>query len=239
MKLWPQLALSTSLEISQSIQIAELAADISIYIDHGIFSPNIPPKAWLLDNIGIKAPESVLCAEFERLHIRLDFHQILKKSRPAVKRPKSRPQDPGSPDMMLLDYSSGLEEEFHVKSFEQTVNELSEGLSHTINKCFDSVKSESSAEFPHLLDEMLLPSVSRTAGQDSCAISTASAVFEDIQTRKPRGQGFLFPKETTDTLKSCVDAHSGNLNSTREDNMDLVKQSGWPKSMFPPVVHIL
>ena len=188
----------------------------------------MPSKAWLLDNFDIKAPESVLCAEFERLQIRLDFHQILNRSPRAVKRVKPCLQDAVSPDMMLLDCSSGLEEDFYHKSFDQAVEGLSDRLSNSIANIENSADSLSVLRKRLLLENKVFYQ----------KVPTKTAVLRNTQTGKLSGKRNPFPEETRDKLNAWTNLHSRNLNPTVHDKIDLEKETKLQKSMFPTGLHI-
>ena len=219
---WSQLSLAPSLEISQSIPSAVPSADISIFINNGTSTSKAQPKAWLLDNIDIKAPESVLPAKFERLQIQLSFHQTQKGSR-SSKRVKSVPSDPDSPESMLLDYVSGLGGDARFLFFQNVAGVLPEELSSSIAKYFDGFKIEDGA--PELHDEMLLPSQEVVLSEGVAMAKEVVALDNNLNTEQVLKRGSR-PKEATDKLNAWVDAHSGNLNLTKQEKLRLIKVTG-------------
>lgn len=228
-QLWSQLSLAPSLEISQSIQTAVSSTDISIFINNGASTAKTQPKAWLLDNIDIKAPKSVLPAEFERLHIQLSFHQIQKGSRPASKRVKSAPPDLDSPESMLFDYISGLEGDARSIFFQTVAGVLPEDLSSSIAKYFDGFEIGHGAAELH--DKMLLPSQEGVLSKGAAMAAEIVASDNNLNTTQLLRRGSL-PKEATDKLKAWVDAHSGNLNPTRQEKLELTKVTGLRRGML-------
>lgn len=229
LQLWSQLSLSASLEIPQSHQATESATDLSIYINHGTSSAKTLPKAWLLDNIDIKAPETVLCAEFERLELQLSFQRIQKASRTMSKRVKSCPPDPDPPDLMLLDYIPGLEEEAQPTCVENVVAVLRDELSNSITKCFGEFKINNPGNTPKLLDKMLRPWNDKASNSKDDVTPTADSAPVEVPGKRRRGQSFL--KETQEKLLAWLDAHPGNMSPTNAEKLELMKQTGLQRGM--------
>jgi hypothetical protein len=232
-KLWSQLSLSTTLEIPQSYRNVESSKDFSIYINHAISCAETQPKAWLLDNIDIKPPESVLCAEFERLHFQLRFHQIQKMPWATSKRAKSNVPQSNSPDSMLLDYISGLEDDARITFFEKVSAVLPEDLSNSIAKYFHGSKIRGSDNSPKLLDKSPSPYDDKTPNQKGNAAPSTIAVSQPAQRRKGR----RFPKEAVEKMQAWLDAHPGNTYATNAELLELMKQTGLEKSTLLP--HLL
>lgn len=201
---------------------------MSIYINHAISSPETEPKPWLLDNIDIKAPDSVLCAEFERLNIQLRFHQIRKKARMTSKRVKPSLPKQSSPESMLLGYISGLEDDARLTFFENVAAVLPEELSSSIAKCFDESKVHG-AEYPSKLpDQVPCSSNDKVLGQREKSVSSAITAVDAPQRRKRQ----RYPKETVAKLQAWLDAHPGNMTPSNAERMELMKQTGLERSIF-------
>ena len=113
-KLWSQLSLSPSLEIPRP-GVLPSKADLSILLGHEKPSNSATnPRAWLSSNIHLKAPGSVLSAEFRRLHISFDFHTNPRERRPRAKRTKIEVKAHDAADTRLFDISSaGSNDKFH------------------------------------------------------------------------------------------------------------------------------
>lgn len=56
------------------------------------------PRGWLLDNVDVKPPNAVLCAEFERLQLKLDIRKVQKKTSKRLKSGQGEFED-----LMLFD----------------------------------------------------------------------------------------------------------------------------------------
>ncbi|PBP16804.1 putative BEL1-like homeodomain protein 8 [Diplocarpon rosae] len=77
LKLWQQLFLSTSLDLFPEA-LNTRQSQLSILLKDTVQSQGDREEqaAWLGGNIDLKPPDSVVCWEFERLHVRLDFMRI-------------------------------------------------------------------------------------------------------------------------------------------------------------------
>jgi hypothetical protein len=134
-KLWPQLSLSTLLDIPR-IKMANRQLDISIAIKRGAEPQMLQagPGASLVENVDIRPPESALCADFERLQIQFNFISIHDKQPRTAKRIKSGPAKPEVVEEMVFDLSSDARGS-HLEELEDTVGGL-KGLSDTIKSGF-------------------------------------------------------------------------------------------------------
>ena len=204
------------------------ATDLSIYINHGTSSAKTPPRAWLLDNIDIKVPETVLCAEFERLELQLSFQQIQKASRTMSKRMKSCPPDPDPPDLMLLDYNPGLEVEGGPTCFENVAAVLRDELSNSITKCFGEFRIDNSGNIPKVLDKMLGSRDDKAYNSKDDVTPTADSAPVEVLGKR-RVQPFV--KETQEKLLAWLDTHHGNMSPTNAEKLELMKQTGPQRGM--------
>jgi hypothetical protein len=134
-KLWPQLSLSTLLDVPRT-KMASRQPDISIAIKRGTEPQMLQTglRALLEENVDIRPPESVLCADFERLQIQFNFLSTQDKQSAAAKRVKSGSADPEEVDKMLFDLSSDARGS-HLEGLEDAVGEL-KSLSDTIKSIF-------------------------------------------------------------------------------------------------------
>jgi hypothetical protein len=135
-KLWPQLSLSTLLDIPR-IKKTNRQPDISIAIKRGTEPQMLQAgsRALLVENVDIRPPESVLCADFERLQIQFNFLSTHDKQVPAAKRIKSGSAEPEVVEEMLFDLSSDARRS-HLEELEDAVGGL-KSLSDTIKSVFD------------------------------------------------------------------------------------------------------
>ena len=134
-KLWPQLSLSTLLDIPR-IEMANRQPDISIAIKRGTEPQMLQAgsRALLVENVDIRPPESVLCADFERLQIQFNFLSTHDKQPPVAKRIKSGSAESEEVDEMLFDLSSDARGS-HLEELEDVVGGL-KSLSDTIKSSF-------------------------------------------------------------------------------------------------------
>lgn len=225
-KIWSRLSLSTSLEISQSYQNAESSTDISIYLSHVISTPETESRAWLVDDIDIKAPESVLCADFERLTLHLRFLRVRKKAPTISKRVKSNLPTPNSPESMLLDYISGLEDDARVAFFEKVAAVLPEELSSSIAQCFDDFKFYDAENLIQLLKQRPSSSKDDVLYLQGTHASSTNPVPKARERRKQQKHS----KEIVEKLQAWLDAHPGNMSPSGADMVELMKQTGLEKS---------
>jgi hypothetical protein len=126
----------------------------------------------LSSNIDIKTPESVLFAEFKRLHISLEFHTIPDDRRPRPKRTKTRAKVDETVDAMLLDIPSTAIDDKHLRDLEEVVGSLSQGLSTSIASCFEFFQNTD-------LDQRLFPRLSQISKKFSTASIPPSIKWGD------------------------------------------------------------
>jgi hypothetical protein len=123
------------LDIPQ-IEMTNHQPDISIAIKRGTEPQMLQAgsRALLAENVDIKPPESVLCADFERLQIQFNFLSTHDKQPAAAKRIKSGSAEPEEVDEMLFDLSSDVRGS-HLEELEVVVGGL-KSLSDTIKSGF-------------------------------------------------------------------------------------------------------
>lgn len=224
MKIWSELSLSASLEVPQLSQIP--TSSFSIFLNHADFLPETEPKAWLLDNIDIRAPRSVLCAEFERLGIQMRFQNIRKKSRTTSKRLKSISPDPDSPESMLLEYVQGLEGDSRRAFYKSLTDVLPKDLSSSIAKCFDDFPATASRPLPHSIDQPSQPSTTNT--MRTVPAMPPNATRPLTQT----GLSNRFPKQIVDKLQGWLDRNIGKTSPTNDEKLELMELTGLKRSTF-------
>jgi hypothetical protein len=121
------------LDIPQ-IKMANRQPDISIAIKRGTEPQMLQagPRALLVENVDIRPPESVLCADFERLQIQFNFLSTHDKQPPAKKIKSGSATS--EEDEMLFDLSSDAHGS-HLEELEDVVGGL-KSLSDTIKSNF-------------------------------------------------------------------------------------------------------
>jgi hypothetical protein len=207
---------------------------MSIYINHDTTSSSSKSQSRvsLLNTADAKAPGSVLCAEFERLQIYLNFYTPALPPRPPRKQAKTCSQEPESPDTMLLDDDPELEKEDHFEDFEDVVGRLSQELSKSIARCFDHFL------VPERRDPIPLNSASHIFGPKE----SASTIFDVTSNNESRSKGGRFPMATTDTLKTWFETHLQHPYPTKEEKRRLMEETGVTDSMlqcsFSALLHV-
>jgi hypothetical protein len=143
LKLWTQLSLLAKLEISSSLSLNHL----SIRIHRNTYSNASVsrPRGWNLDVVDIIPPESVLCAEFQRLRINLDFNKITPQpsrrfggdetlaSRPSLERPKSPPKSPKSLGEIEWPHNKPADHPKRTNKFQHHSNDVHQNLTAWYN----------------------------------------------------------------------------------------------------------
>jgi hypothetical protein len=143
LKLWTQLSLLPKLEISSSLSLNHL----SIRIHRNTYSNASlsRPRGWNLDVVDIIPPESVLCAEFQRLRINLDFNKITPQpsrrfggdetlaSRPSLERPKSPPKSPKSLGEIEWPHNKPADHPKRTNKFQHHSNDVHQNLTAWYN----------------------------------------------------------------------------------------------------------
>lgn len=183
--------------------------DITIYLNHSDTAVGIKPHArgWLLNDVDVKPPESVPCAEFERLQIQWDLCTIQMTNGPPNKRRKSHTKEPGSPDMMLLDSFVGLSNDNHLRGLEEVVDRLTRDLSASIADKFYYVDATRSNIDVEPFQSWSIPSTS------PCYLAGQTAII----------------------LQRWFDAHSGKPYPTEEEKQMLMKETSLTTSK--PISH--
>jgi hypothetical protein len=200
---------------------------MAIYVNHAMSILAAQPNDWLRDNIDVKAPDSVLCAGFEVLRVQFHFHQIRRKPQTTSKRAKRNLLGPSTPESILLDYISGLEDGARLTFFEAVATILPNEVSSSIADFFDELNVHGSRNRPKRLD--ITPSsasdvVTNQVGSANLSIKTAS---ELPKVRK----GKRFPKEIVEILQAWLDSHPRPLSPRGYDLLELMKQTGLDKGM--------
>ena len=202
---------------------------MSIYIHPQTTSSSPSPASGIpLRTIDVKAPESVLCVEFERLQIHLNFH-TLTESRP-TKRTKTVAEEPKSTVMMLLDSSLSANENMHLEDFEEAVHPFSLGRSKSIAACINNPQVKGIAPNLHLVVQGPILSVStghpENRGLDPLNQSTFESRNKGIRKLKAK----RLPSAATDTLKAWFERNSNNPYPTKEEKQQLMQQTSLKKS---------
>jgi hypothetical protein len=222
-KLWSQLSLSASLDIWQNDDPAKIARDLSININHGM-EPPIPQtrnRAWALDNFDMKPPESVLCAEFERMQVQFNFLDVREQAKP-VKRVKA---DIGGFDIqeaMLLELAPESDTNGTTNELEHAVEGM-KGLPGPMERFFESWPGSASHSAP-----LQQPPVSLDPDQDSDTPTSIQGTAEQLP-GKENGNGSkssVHPKETIEILKGWLEAHISNPYPSMSEKQELMRRTG-------------
>jgi hypothetical protein len=218
------LSLSASIDIWQNDGTADSVPDLSININvkHGLQNPIQPARkrAWTHDNFDTKPPDSVFCADLEKIQIRFDFLEIQKTTR-RVKKAKSAAQ-PDIEEEMLLDIAPPFDAHGDMDELFHTIAEM-RGLSSIIEQCFQPVQGF--GEDPDLLQSLHLPSLPQ---HDS--LSTPREV-EDILDQQRNGNEVKngrprHPKAATEILNSWLQANRDNLHPSTGQIVEIMSRTG-------------
>jgi hypothetical protein len=223
LKLWPQLSLSTSLDIPK-LKVEDRQPDILIAIKRGI-EPQMSqavPRVLLSENVDIRPPESVLCAEFERLQIQFRFFSIQGKQPPVAKRVKSGSAELEIVDEMLFDLSSDHRGS-HLEELEDVVGGL-KGLSDTIKRGFGP---------PKPVNEMLLGLSSnlhkgRLEGLEDIVgvVNRPPDAIPNYPYTTITGKCRRYPKETIEILKGWLEANAKNPYPSEDQKGEMMRRTG-------------
>lgn len=224
-KLWRQLSLSASLKILQPDDWKLSQPDLSILLSQG--PSTIPstslPHGWLLDNIDVRPPPCVFCAQLERLQIILDFRTLQERPLQLLKRPKMARQESES---MLLG-------RFPVRS-ETYIGPFEIFDSHT-QRHPSFVTDISEEHEPNLFHQVAFPLYDKPQRRELIA-SPVLPTQNCNSTKNLKGKG-RFPKEITNKLKASLEAHLKNPYPKEHEKLELMKQSGLQRSILTHPTH--
>jgi hypothetical protein len=212
-KLWCQLSLSPSLEIPSFDNANTAQADLSILLDQ--YSPttaSVPqPRGWILDNLDVHVPPSVLSVQFEKLHVNLKFSSLQEQCLSASKRLKIHEEDTYS----TLPDPPTDETEAHLEKLEEAVDKLAHRLPSLMAKCLGLPEASSPTYFTES-DPNALPASTILYRQPSKSLNTTHQL----------------PTDAKNKLRVWLDKHLDNPYPTREEKLHLMQQSGLQWSMF-------
>lgn len=221
------LSLSASLDVWQNDGSAGPAPDVSINFNYGleIPTPQTQHRAWVLDNFDIKPPDSVLCADFERMQIQFNFLQILKKPK-RVKRVKLDAGEIEVQDEMLLDAARDPGTYGYLDGLAHTVAMMG-SLSSIVEQCFDQKLDFD--DDPGLLRQLHFPPMARYLDDPT------SAFRQDILGENGKGNGNKngrprHPKATVETLNAWLQANTGNLHPSNAQTLDIMQKTDLSRS---------
>ncbi|KAE9377457.1 hypothetical protein N431DRAFT_541237 [Stipitochalara longipes BDJ] len=231
-QLWSLLSLSASLDVWKNDGRRDSSPDLSINIKHGVEipTPQTRHRAWILDTFDIRAPDSILCAAFECLQIRLDFFEIRKKAKRArIGKPVVTEFD--IEEEMLLDVPLGF-------NTYQTTDELAHvvesmgGLSSMIEQCFQP--SLGFGKDPDLLQQHH----SHLFDQDQ--ITAAPILVQDIikpDRENGKGKNRRYPQAKIDILNAWFQAHANRPYPSKDEKLELARKTGLSRSQVDNWFH--
>jgi hypothetical protein len=181
--------------------------------------PQTQYRVWTLENFDIKPPDSVICAEFERMQIQFNFLTIQEKAK-RVKRVKSdAAQFDTGQELMLLDLAPGSGGHGSMNELACAVEEM-QGLSGLIERYFDSRlgHKDQPAPFPQpwvfTFDE----------NRDSHGSSLVrDAVEHDTSTANKRSK---HSSEAIEILNGWLQAHASNPYPSNAEKLELIEGTG-------------
>lgn len=231
-KLWSHLSLSASLDPWPIDSSADSIPDLSININRGLDTPmqQARHRVWELDTFDIKPPESVLCAEFERMQIQFDFLDVRKKP----KRVKTVPSGSTELDIeaeMLLD-----------SAVDSVVQGDFDELTHTVDRM---------RGLPGLIQGFFVPELEFSGDPDLLKQGHVHSSTQDQEPFKPvsidddgpdsvigKSKGkkkSRHPKAVIDLLNAWLEAHPNKLYPSKAEKLELASQTnmtiGWSNSL--------
>jgi hypothetical protein len=228
-KLWSHLSLSASLNPGPIGSSADSVPDLSINLNHDLDTPmqQARQRAWELDTFDIKPPDSVLCAEFERMQIQFDFLDIRKKPK-RVKTVKSGSTELDIEAEILLDSAVDSVAQWGIGELGHTVDRM-RGLPGLIQGFF--VPELEFGGGPDLLQQVHVHS--STQDQEPFKSVTiendgpGSAIGKSKGKKKPR-----HPKAVIDHLNAWLEAHPNNLYPSKDEKLELASQKNMTIGLF-------
>ena len=208
------LSFSTSLDVLQTKRLEE-QPDIAVHINHGTQVPEVErrvKRAWELKNTDIKPPDSILCAELERLQINFDFLTI--KAKPL--RSTCLEAGPG-PDIMLLDVPPNMHGGIYFQELNSTADRLQEHK-NSAETCFNIGECVESGEMPRCNNKADLPLLAKD--EDNGQVC-------GLRSKKTK-----FSREIVDTLVAWLESHANNTRPTEAGKLDLMRQTGLQRGKF-------
>jgi hypothetical protein len=195
---------------------------LSININHGteMPAPLARNRAWILDTFDIKPPDSVLCAEFERLQIRFDFLEIRKKAKRAKKNEPAVADDYIEEEMLLDDPGVSFSPHGNMGELAHVVEAMGD-LSSRVEQCFQPPLGF--GEDPDLLQRhpLQLPHQNQ--------IFAAPNLVQDIaksDCEKDRGKNRRHPQVAIDILNAWFQAHADKPYPSKEEKSELARKTG-------------
>ena len=202
---------------------------LSINVNHCLQTPTPPTRhrAWVLDTFDIKPPDSVLCAEFERMQIQFDFLEIRKKTKP-IKRVKTNAEQFDIEEEMLLDLAPSFKGHGNVDELVHAVARMGD-LPTVISRCFEP-KLEIWDE-PGIIQKSPLPY--STQDQDPPITGLGQYIIE--QNGKVSGSKngrTRHPTATIEILNAWLQANRDNLHPSNTQTVEIMNRTGLRSSGF-------
>ncbi|KAH8685414.1 hypothetical protein BGZ60DRAFT_395144 [Tricladium varicosporioides] len=154
--LWSHLFLSPLVQIFSNDNTATSKTTFTIQLKQG--KPPLEladsPRTCLSNNIDIQPPDSVLCAQFEKLFIKLEF-STTRQCLPVAKSDERNTEGSmhlGSTELIPLGPFKTPIDNHQLEEFEAAVQYQSQHLSRSIAECFEPVRSKFSPPDQMLLD---------------------------------------------------------------------------------------
>jgi hypothetical protein len=221
-KLWSHLSLSASLDPGPIDSSADSIPDLSININRGLDTPmqQARQRAWELDTFDIVPPETVLCAEFERMQIQFDFLDVRKKPK-RVKTVQSGSTELDIEAEMLLD-----------SAMDSVVQGSFDELAHNVDRM---------RGLPGLIRGFFVPELEFGGDPDLLQQGHVHSSTQDQEPFKPvsiaddgpgsaigRSKGkkkSRHPKAVIDLLNVWLETHPNKLYPSKVEKLDLASQT--------------
>jgi hypothetical protein len=224
-KLWSQLPLSVSLEISQLDQPRKAQFDLSILLSESSSNSTAHPRGWILDNVEVRVPQSVLSVRFDKLQVWLDFHTLQEISSPVSRVLKTHHDEL---DSMLLDEFTDLDKS-HFKVFEEAVDRLTHSLPSLMASCLGQLDIPLPEHGTTLLNSIAIPpSLPLQRGPRSAA--PPRSVAQSTHKTNKLNSKHLLPKEAKDKLQAWLDRNADHPYPSSEEKLRLMEETGLQRS---------
>jgi hypothetical protein len=180
-------------------------------------------RAWDLDTFDIKPPDSVLCAEFERLQIRFDFCEIHKKAKRATIG-HTVVADNDVNEVMLLELNVDFSPLESIDELTKCVKIMGD-LPSMIEQCFQPLLG--SGVDPDLLQQYL----SNSSNQDlTFAAPDPVQRIAKSDVKSGRGQSRRHPQAAIEILGAWLQAHADKPYPSKDEKSELARKTGLSKS---------
>lgn len=225
-KLWPQLSLSPSLKTCQSEDLESTKSHLSILLNQSSSSTTSAayPRGWVLENIDVKPPTSVLSVQFNSLRIQLDFSNLHSEASHVPKKLKLCEDEPKS---ILLDRLGDIDNS-HFAVFDEALDGLTCNLRRWMAGLVEySDNPTISHGIPNPKRKSACPS-NHPSGTEVGA-SSSSIKHNGHQAKKPN-HTHIFTDDIRSKLQAWLQSNIVNPYPDNQVKLRLMEESGLNRS---------